>query len=123
MRLVFPMQLCAAFALFGAALAFARPAPPSAELPPTAPVAVIYFTDAAPARQEHTAAVRHILAQARDNLQLNLREHALAQESELAASVDKIADEEVGLIIIVDPHDRASLMKLPGMYPDVHFSV
>jgi basic membrane protein A len=41
----------------------------------------------------------------------------------LASRVDEIADEEIGLIIIINPRNMDALMRLPSLYPDVKFSI
>lgn len=86
-------------------------------------VAVIYFFTGGEGAQAHAEAVERMARQAHHDFGLDVREHRLEREEELADRVEKIAEEDIGLIIVVAPHKIEALMKLPGLYPDLRFSV
>jgi basic membrane protein A len=88
----------------------------SAEKAP--PVAVIYFTGSA-----HEAMIKNMARQAREDMGLVVDEYALPAEKQLAETVEHIADGKIGLIIILEPHDIDALMKIPGLYPDIDFTI
>ncbi len=86
------------------------------------PVAVIYFTGGK-ADSAHNEMVRSIIRQSKSGLGLTVYEHVLDSERALASTIERIAEEKIGLIVIVKPRDRDALMRIPGLYPDIRFSV
>lgn len=86
------------------------------------PAAVIFFSGDDERLRTHADMAHRAVQQARTDLGLEVREYTL-ERHELAARMDKIAESNVGLVVIVDPPDLDALMKIPGLYPDLRFSI
>lgn len=95
--------------------------PPLSSLPK--PVAVVYFTYPYPGEEQHALSIQHMVKQAKTDFGLTVEEHALPDEKNLAETITRLTEEDIGLIIIVAPHDLPALMKIPSLYPDVRFSI
>lgn len=87
------------------------------------PIAVIHFTDNSAIDKEHAEMIRHMVRQAKSDFHVTIEDVELNNESSLASRIDKIADSDVGLIIIIEPRDTQALMRIPSLYPDIHFSI
>jgi len=87
------------------------------------PVAIIYFNDGSAIQKEHAQMIGGMVKEANNDFHLSIQEYPLKREEELSAEVEKIADDGVGLIIIVEPHNMDALVKIPGLYPDIDFSI
>ena len=90
---------------------------------PLKPVAIIEFNNNTDIAKEHAQMVESVVKEANNNLGLSIHDYVLANENMLASQVEKIADDNVGLIIIVEPHDFEGLSKIPSLYPDINFTV
>src|SRR3982750_3167025 len=66
------------------------------------PIAVIHFTDNSAIDKEHAEMIRHMVRQAKSDFHVTIEDYELVSESALASRIDKIADSDVGLIIIVE---------------------
>lgn len=87
------------------------------------PVAVVYFNNGSAIANDHAAMIESMIQEAGTNLGLTIEGYALPDESELAGQIEKIADTDTGFIIIIEPHDIEALSRIPGLYPDIKFSV
>jgi basic membrane protein A len=87
------------------------------------PVAVIYFKNSNPEAYDHTSAIETMVLEARREFRLQIETYPLATEALLATTVDTIAEGDTGMIVIIAPKDTTALMKIPGLYPDIHFSI
>ncbi len=87
------------------------------------PAVVIYFDDGTDIAHEHATMASRMVRELASNYPIPIREIALPNETQLAARIEKIADEDIGLVLIVDPHDNDALIKIPGLYPDIDFSI
>lgn len=87
------------------------------------PVDVIYFNGHGSHSMDYADSIKTMILESGREFKLDITEHALDDEANLASTIDQIADEETGLIVIIEPHDIDALMKIPGLYPDIHFSV
>ncbi len=87
------------------------------------PVAVIYFTGHGSHSEDYADAIKNMILQAKRELNLTISDYPLQNEAELATTIDHIADGDTGFIIVLEPHDIPALIKIPSLYPDIHFSV
>jgi basic membrane protein A and related proteins len=87
------------------------------------PVAVIYFTGGGSHSRDYVNAIKTITLESSREFKLDIREYALNDEKDLASTIAKIGDGKTGFIVIIEPHDISALMKIPSLYPDIHFSV
>lgn len=102
--------------------------PPGATAEPTTvaqvrPAAVIYFNSGSRIDAAHAGMIQHMVHEAASNLGVTVNEYALEKESDLPPLMEKIADTDTSLVIIIEPRDIDALMKIPGLYPDIEFSV
>lgn len=81
-------------------------------------VLVVEFGEASPAGSKLGDAI----AQAKREYE-QLESLTLPDEQALAPMLEKRADGNLGLVILVHPADRDTLSKLPGLYPDILFTV
>lgn len=87
------------------------------------PISVIYFTGHGSHSIDYDDSIKTIILESGREFKLNITEHALDNEADLAATIDEIANGETGLIVIIEPHDMEALMKIPPLFPDIRFSV
>jgi|GEM_PF-3760066 len=110
------------------------PASASPQLPPAnqtqapllaelKPVAVVYVNDGSAIASDHAVMVDNMIHEASSNLGLTIQGYVLAKESDMPDQIEKIADTDTSLIVIVEPRDIDALMRIPGLYPDIKFSV
>lgn len=126
LRSLLPSLLCllivsAAWGVYAEPLPGSYIQPPSTSTP-LKPVAVIYFTDNM-AQHDYANSLKTMILESKREFGLAIGEYALDNESDLAAAIDKIADGETGMIIIIQPRDINALMRIPGLYPDIRFSI
>ncbi len=81
------------------------------------PVAVIYF----PGPNEERIA--SMVAELQGDFSLTVEGHRLENESELAARIETIAENPVGMVVVVAPEKLDALLKIPSLYPDINFSI
>jgi basic membrane protein A and related proteins len=94
--------------------------PPTSPVPtPPKPVAVIYFNSG----ERHLLFTQRMIKQAKNQSILKIQDYLLTDETTLPDTVDKIAESDIGLIIIVAPRDRTTLVKIPSLYPDIRFTI
>jgi basic membrane protein A len=96
--------------------------PPDAPAKPK-PVAVIYFQNNSTGTHDHSSAIETMALESRREFRIQIETHPLATELLLATTIDTIAEGDTGMIVIIAPKDTAALMKIPGLYPDIHFSI
>ncbi len=87
------------------------------------PVAVIYFKGPGSHSADYSDAMRTMILESGREFKIAINEYALNSEDELAATIDSIADEETGMIVIIEPHKLDALIKIPSLYPDIYFSI
>ena len=97
--------------------------PPKSSVQALKSVAVIYFYDGTDASREHAAMIKDMVKEASNNLSLTIHDYPLANEDKLEEQIDKISDDNLGLIIIIEPHQMEALNKIPSLYPDINFTV
>lgn len=125
-RIIHRLSLCASLIFTGLGVAgIDAPSLPAAlaENPAPRPIAVIYFNDGSDISREHAQMVESMVKEAGSNFHLKITDIALPNEGELAGSMERIADDDIGLVIIVEPQDIEGLSKIPGLYPDIDFSI
>src|SRR5438309_2021656 len=114
-RILYRLIICLCLPLAGTASAAMPPAQsvPSAVVGPAAmeiqPAAIIYFNDNSPIAREHAAIIQSMVREAGSNFKLSIKEYELAKEEDLAGQVEKIADGNIGLIVIIEPRDINTL--------------
>lgn len=96
--------------------------PPEAPAKPK-PAAVIYFQNNSTDTYDHSDAIETMVLESRREFRLQIETYPLATEALLATTIDTIAEGDTGLIVIIAPKDTAALMKIPGLYPDIHFTI
>jgi basic membrane protein A len=99
------------------------PSPHKSDLPPVRPVAVIDFNDGSEAGKEHSQMIHDMVKEAVNNLELSIKEYSLSTEKELTSQIEKISEEPLGLIVIIEPRNIDALNKIPSLYPDINFTV
>lgn len=109
--------LCARLILAGAALAAAAP------MPAMKPVFVIYFNDGTEQARQQADMITRMTKEMANFYDTRITEQPLASESELPATIDRIAEGDVGLLLIIAPKNIEALAKLPSLYPDVNFTI
>ena len=85
--------------------------------------AVIYFNDGSEIANEHASMVSRMVRELASNYSIPIKEIPLTKESQLSETIEKIADENIVLVLIVDPHENEILSSIPSLYPDINFSL
>lgn len=117
------LLITAAWASYAATTSFTHFNRPDAKDMPLKPVSVIYFNGHGSHSMDYADSIKTMIIESRREFKLDITEHALANEANLASVIDTIADGETGLIIVIEPRDINEFMKIPPLYPDIHFSV
>ncbi len=87
------------------------------------PAAVIYFNDGSDIAREHATMVSRMVRELSSNYSVPIKEVPLSNEAQLPARMEKIADEDIGLVLIIEPQNNEALAKIPSLYPDINFSI
>ena len=87
------------------------------------PAAIVYFNSGSAIDADHASMIGSMVKEASSTLGVAVRDYPLPSETGLSEQIEKIADSDVGLIVIVEPHDTEALAKLPSLYPDIRFTV
>ncbi len=124
-------RLCIVACFLATSSVFAEPvAPLLPATPATAskvigikPAAIVYFNNGTSIEEDHAAVIKSMVKEASTNLGMRIEPYPLTSENELVGQIEKIADTEVGLIVIVEPHNIETLSKIPSLYPDIHFTI
>jgi basic membrane protein A and related proteins len=90
------------------------PAPVDAAIKP---VAVIYFAGRDDGR------IKEMIAQSKSDFRLHVEGHRLNNEDDLPDRIETIAENPVGMIVVVAPQKLDRLLKIPSLYPDIRFSI
>ncbi|NBO19435.1 MAG: BMP family ABC transporter substrate-binding protein [Proteobacteria bacterium] len=118
-RLLHRLCICACLLLAGLTLTAAAPQPSA----PVKPVIVIYFNDGTELAHQHADMISRMVRELSGFYNTKITEMPLAAESELPGQIDRIADEDVGLVLIIAPKNIEALAKIPSLYPDVNFTI
>lgn len=119
-RIATRLAFCTLLCLSG--IAYAAPAP-TASQPNLKPAAVVYFNDGTDIAHEHALMVSRMVRELTSNYSIPIKEVVLPNESQLSATIEKIADENIGLVLIIEPHNNEALAAIPSLYPDINFSI
>lgn len=117
------LALCSLLCISGMTLAAATAAAPGTSEPIPKPAAVIYFNDGTDISREHASMVSRMVRELTSNYNVPIKEIVLPNETQLATRVEKVADEDIGLVLIVEPHNAEALARIPSLYPDINFSI
>lgn len=89
----------------------------------TQPIAVIYpfEEDSSAGSAVHTVA--NMVSRSRSELELTIAAYELKDESLLAPTIERIAEDKVGLIVIIGVRDGKAASTLPARYPHIRFTL
>jgi len=87
------------------------------------PVAIIYFDNSTDIAHDRRTMIEGMIKEASQNLGLAIRNYVLPNEDTLPEQVEKIADDGIGMIVIIEPQKINALAKIPSLYPDIDFTV
>ncbi|MBY0408400.1 MAG: BMP family ABC transporter substrate-binding protein, partial [Rickettsiales bacterium] len=87
------------------------------------PAVVVYFNDGSERSHEHADMVSRMVHELKDTSPMPVRELVLPSERELSAQIEKLAEDDIGLLVIIEPRASEALAKIPSLYPDVNFTI
>ncbi len=102
---------------------FSAPALSAENKPELKSAAIVYFNSGTSLESDHANMIKSMVKEASSNLGVTINEYPLGSEAQLADQVEKIADTNIGIIIIMEPKDTEQLAKIPSLYPDIHFTI
>lgn len=124
-------RLCFAVGFFAAGSLMAEPMSPlmpagsgtASKQVGLKPAAIVYVNDGTSLQEDHASMIKNMVKEASSNLGMTIESYPLGNEKDLASQIEKIADSDVGLIIVMEPKDTESLSKVPSLYPDIPFTI
>lgn len=90
---------------------------------PQKPVAIFHVNDGSPSAAEQAEMVRSMSREAGGNFSLTIRHRSLDNLDALPDAVERSVEKGAGLVLIVGVRDMDAIKNIPGLYPDVNFTL
>lgn len=95
----------------------------TAATPAHKPSYVITFHGFSDQEKQRSTMVSNMIRELATLQPLSIDHVILSAENELPQAIEKIAEQDVGIILIIDAKNHEQLAKLPALYPDINFAI